>query len=184
MESRVKVQLLRNCGNSFHELADAHERRLYLPRLEMRGREAQQSFPSADDEPSYDAHVHWTRCRRFQVPVSVRQPAEDVPPFGHDGDEPCDCAARLQILRDESAPAVLVLVLVEIFPSHNLIASKYVFCYHSRMSKKVFPSGPTGPTVPTGPAAPPRRSPAGELAAWLAKYGLRLAGGRIVGRVG
>ena len=35
------------------------------------------------------------------------------------------------------------------------------------MSKKVFPSGPT---VPTGPAAPSRRSPAGELAAWLAKY--------------
>ena len=55
-----------------------------------------------------------------------------------------------------------------IFPRHNLIASKYVFCYHSRMSKKVFPSGPT---VPTGPAAPSRRSPAGELAAWLAKYG-------------
>ena len=55
-----------------------------------------------------------------------------------------------------------------IFPRHNLIASKSVFCYHSRMSKKVFPSGPT---VPTGPAAPSRRSPAGELAAWLAKYG-------------
>ena len=35
------------------------------------------------------------------------------------------------------------------------------------MSKKVFPSGPT---VPTGPAAPSRRSPSGELAAWLAKY--------------
>ena len=33
--------------------------------------------------PSYDAHVHWTRCRRFQVPVSVRQPAEDVPPVVH-----------------------------------------------------------------------------------------------------
>ena len=108
------ARLLRNCGNSFHELADAHERRPYFPRLEMRGREAQESFPSADDEPSYDAHVHWTRRRRFQVPVSVRQPAEDVPPVGHDGDEPCDCAARLQILRDESAPAVLVLVLVEI----------------------------------------------------------------------
>ena len=29
----IKVQLLRNCGNSFHERADAHERRLYLPRL-------------------------------------------------------------------------------------------------------------------------------------------------------
>ena len=69
------ARLLRNCGNSFHELADAHERRPYFPRLEMRGREAQESFPSADDEPSYDAHVHWTRCRRFQVPVSVRQPA-------------------------------------------------------------------------------------------------------------
>ena len=53
----IKVQLLRNCGNSFHERADAHERRLYLPRLEMRGREAQESFPSADDEPSHDAHV-------------------------------------------------------------------------------------------------------------------------------
>ena len=45
------------------------------------------------------------------------------------------------------------------------------------MSKKVFPSVPTvpsvpsGPTVPTGPAAPSRRSPSGELAAWLAKYG-------------
>ena len=35
------------------------------------------------------------------------------------------------------------------------------------MSKTVFPSGPT---VPTGPAAPSRRSPSGELAAWLAKY--------------
>ncbi len=32
----------------------------------------------------------------------------------NDGDELCDCAARLQILRDESALAVLVLVLVEI----------------------------------------------------------------------
>ena len=58
-----------------------------------------------------------------------------------------------------------------IFPRHNLIASKSVFCYHSRMSKKVFPSVPTVPTVPTGPAAPSRRSPSGELAAWLAKYG-------------
>ena len=60
-----------------------------------------------------------------------------------------------------------------IFPRHNLIASKSVFCYHSRMSKKVFPSVPSGPTVPTvpsGPAAPSRRSPSGELAAWLAKY--------------
>ena len=69
-----------------------------------------------------------------------------------------------------------------IFPHHNLIASKSVFCYHSRMSKKVFPSVPSGPTVPTvptvpsgpsgpaGPAAPSRRSPSGELAAWLAKY--------------
>ena len=54
-----------------------------------------------------------------------------------------------------------------IFPHHNLIASKSVFCYHSRMSKKVFPSVPT---VPSGPAAPSRRSPSGELAAWLAKY--------------
>ena len=33
------------------------------------------------------------------------------------------------------------------------------------MSKKVFPS------VSSGPAAPSRRSPSGELAAWLAKYG-------------
>ena len=48
------------------------------------------------------------------MPVAIRQSAEYVPPIGHDGDEPCDCAARLQILRDESAPAVLVLVLVEI----------------------------------------------------------------------
>ena len=48
------------------------------------------------------------------MPVSVRQPTEDIPPVGHDGDEPCDCAARLQVLRDESAPTVLVLVLVEI----------------------------------------------------------------------
>ena len=36
------------------------------------------------------------------------------------------------------------------------------------MSKKVFPSVPT---VPSGPAAPAARTPAGELAAWLAKYG-------------
>ena len=54
-----------------------------------------------------------------------------------------------------------------VFPPHNLIASNPAFCYHARMSKKVFPSGPT---VPTGPAAPSRRSPSGELAAWLAKY--------------
>ena len=46
----IEVQLLRNCGNSSHERADTHERRLSLPRLEMRGREAQESFPSADDE--------------------------------------------------------------------------------------------------------------------------------------
>ena len=46
--------------------------------------------------------------------VAVRQPAEDIPPVGHDGYEPRDRAAWLQILRDESAPAVLVLVLVEI----------------------------------------------------------------------
>ena len=58
-----------------------------------------------------------------------------------------------------------------IFPLHNLIASKSVFCYHSRMSTKVPPSAPTGPAVPSVPAAPSRRSPSGELAAWLAKYG-------------
>ena len=49
----------------------------------MRGREAQESFPSADAEPSHDAHVHRTGCRWFQAPVSVRRPAEDVPPVGH-----------------------------------------------------------------------------------------------------
>lgn len=69
LSGAIEVQLLLNCGNSFHELADAHERRQYLPRLEMRGRETQESFASADDELSYDAHVHWTRRRRFQVPV-------------------------------------------------------------------------------------------------------------------
>ena len=55
-----------------------------------------------------------------------------------------------------------------IFPHHNLIASNPVFCYHSRMSTKV-PS--SAPTVSSGPAVPSRRSPAVELAAWLAKYG-------------
>ncbi len=51
-----------------------------------------------------------------------------------------------------------------IFPPHNLIASKFVFCYHSRMAKQVHSS------VSSGPAAPSRHSPSGELAAWLAKY--------------
>ena len=92
----------------------------------------------------------------------------------------------------------MLLVTSYIFPHHNLIASKSVFCYHSRMStnRKNPPSGPAAPsrlppagsvspdsiphpvraahpvradgTRPDGPAA---RSPAGELAAWLAKYG-------------
>ena len=53
-----------------------------------------------------------------------------------------------------------------IFPPHNLIASKPVFCYHSHMAKKVFPSVHSS----SSPAAPSRRSPSGELAAWLAKY--------------
>ena len=98
-----------------------------------------------------------------------------------------------------------------IFPPHNLIASKSVFCYHARMStnRKTPPSDPAAPSrpLPAGGTAPdviplpvrvnaansvdanrtalpppsgadvPRpggstvRSPAGELAAWLAKYG-------------
>ena len=92
----------------------------------------------------------------------------------------------------------MLLVTSYIFPHHNLIASKSVFCYHSRMStnRKNPPSGPAAPsrlppagsvspdaiphpvraahpvradgTRPDGPAA---RTPAGELAAWLAKYG-------------
>ncbi len=92
----------------------------------------------------------------------------------------------------------MLLVTSYIFPHHNLIASKSVFCYHSRMStnRKTPPSGPAAPsrlppagsvspdaiphpvraahpvradgTRPDGPAA---RSPSGELAAWLAKYG-------------
>ena len=92
----------------------------------------------------------------------------------------------------------MLLVTSYIFPHHNLIASKSVFCYHSRMStnRKTPPSGPAAPsrlppagsvspdaiphpvraahpvradgTRPDGPAA---RPPAGELAAWLAKYG-------------
>ena len=91
----------------------------------------------------------------------------------------------------------MLLVTSYIFPHNNLIASKSVFCYHSRMStnRKTSPSGPAAPsrlppagsvspdaiphpvraahpvradgTRPDGPAA---RSPAGELAAWLAKY--------------
>ena len=91
----------------------------------------------------------------------------------------------------------MLLVTSYIFPHHNLIASKSVFCYHSRMStnRKKPPSGPAAPsrlppagsvspdaiphpvraahpvradgTRPDGPAA---CSPAGELAAWLAKY--------------
>ena len=105
----------------------------------------------------------------------------------------------------------MLLVTSYIFPHHNLIASKSVFCYHSRMStnRKKPPSGPAAPSrlPPAGGAAPdviphpvrvnaansvdanrtalppptgadvPRpggsaaRSPAGELAAWLAKYG-------------
>ena len=42
------------------------------------------------------------------------------------------------------------------------------------MSKKALPSVPANRTAlppPSGPAAPSRRSPADELAAWLAKYG-------------
>ena len=92
----------------------------------------------------------------------------------------------------------MLLVTSYIFPHHNLIAPKSVFCYHSRMStnRKNPPSGPAAPsrlppagsvspdaiphpvraahpvradgTRPDGPAA---RPPSGELAAWLAKYG-------------
>ena len=101
-----------------------------------------------------------------------------------------------------------------IFPPHNLIASKSVFCYHAHMStnRKTPPSGPAAPSRPLpaggaaldviphpvrvnaansvdanrtalpppsgadvprpdGSAAPAARTPAGELAAWLAKYG-------------
>ena len=101
-----------------------------------------------------------------------------------------------------------------VFPPHNLIASKSVFCYHARMStnRKNPPSGPAAPSRPLpaggaaldviphpvrvnaansvdanrtalpppsgadvprpdGSAAPAARTPAGELAAWLAKYG-------------
>ena len=57
---------------------------------------------------------------------------------------------------------------INIFPLNNLIALRSVFCYHSRMSTKVHPSVST---VLSGPATPSRRSPADELAAWLAKYG-------------
>ena len=105
----------------------------------------------------------------------------------------------------------MLLVTSYIFPHHNLIASKSVFCYHSRMStnRKNPPSGPAAPSrlPPAGSVSPdaiphpvrvnaansvdanrtalpppsgadvPRpggsaeRTPAGELAAWLAKYG-------------
>ena len=45
-----------------------------------------------------------------------------------------------------------------VFPPHNLIASKSVFCYHSRMStnRKNPPSGPAAPSrpLPAGGAAP------------------------------
>ena len=45
-----------------------------------------------------------------------------------------------------------------IFPPHNLIASKSVFCYHARMStnRKTPPSGPAAPSrpLPAGGAAP------------------------------
>ena len=45
-----------------------------------------------------------------------------------------------------------------IFPRHNLIASKSVFCYHARMStnRKTPPSGPAAPSrpLPAGGAAP------------------------------
>ena len=105
----------------------------------------------------------------------------------------------------------MLLVTSYIFPHHNLIASKSVFCYHARMStnRKTPPSGPAAPSrpLPAGGAAPDviphpsrvnaansvdanrtalpppsgadgtrpggsaERTPAGELAAWLAKYG-------------
>ena len=108
----------------------------------------------------------------------------------------------------------MLLVTSYIFPHHNLIASKSVFCYHSRMStnRKKPPSGPAAPSRlppaggaapdviphpvrvnaansvdanrtalpppsgadvprPDGSAAPAARTPAGELATWLAKYG-------------
>ena len=45
-----------------------------------------------------------------------------------------------------------------VFPPHNLIASKSVFCYHARMStnRKTPPSGPAAPSrpLPAGGAAP------------------------------
>ena len=80
----------------------------------MRGGQAQEPPAPADDEPPDDAHVHRARRRRLQVPVAVRQAAEDVPPVGHDGDEARHCPARLQVLRHEPSPSVLVLVFVEV----------------------------------------------------------------------
>lgn len=52
----------------------------------------------------------------LSVPSAYLHPliAEDIPQVGHDCDESCDCATWFQVLCDESAPAVLVLVLVEI----------------------------------------------------------------------
>ena len=64
-----------------------------------------------------------------------------------------------------------------IFPHHNLIASKPVFCYHSHVSKKIHPSVPAvtprqslANTVAMCLDDSAARSPSGELAAWLAKY--------------
>ena len=51
----------------------------------------------------------------------------------------------------------MLLVTSYIFPHHNLIASKSVFCYHSRMSTN-------RKTPPSGPAAPSRLPPAGGTA--------------------
>jgi len=48
----IKIQMLRNCGNSSHELADPRERSLNLACLEMYGGQAQKPLASADDEPS------------------------------------------------------------------------------------------------------------------------------------
>ena len=46
--------------------------------------------------------------------VTIRQSAEDIPPVGDYGDKSGDCSAWFEVLRHESAPAILILVFVEV----------------------------------------------------------------------
>lgn len=66
------------------------------------------------DDASDDVQVGWPGCDGLTVRVGVRQPREDVPPVGDDGDEPRHRPAALESSCREAGSAPLALELVEV----------------------------------------------------------------------